>query len=141
MPLRYQIMIAIVVLTIGFTAAGLTLLMISYFKSSLEGASLFFVFRVLLGIVLAPLFIPLVISAVFIDKEWKKKKFKWRSVGVYMGFAGEYLVVTVLLVTVCDLLFPSLDFLWQLPLTLSSSSVGLIAMAMTVRRFRNKLDF
>jgi hypothetical protein len=139
-PAKFQVMIAIGVLIIGFSAYGLTQLVGSYFKFG-PGTSLFLAFRTAMVVVITPLFIPLIVYGEFINKEWKKRKFHWRNVGVAISISAPFFALTLLLLIVCDIFFSHLDIVWQLPLTSVCGLVGLISFGLTVKKYRKKLDF
>lgn len=123
MPLKLQLMIVIGILITGLIAFELGLFTISYFDLGPE-TSLISGFRTLLMINLPPILIPLIVLGEFINKEWKRRKFRWRNVGVAISISTPFFALTLLLLTICDILFSQLSFVWQLPLMTMCGLIG-----------------
>lgn len=135
-PTKYEIFIAIGTIVIIFPAVWLTMSIASYLEIDLNRMSFFLAYRLLLLISLSIIIFPLAIFGEFLNKEWKR--FLWRSVLVGVGIAGVFVLVTFSLLTVFDALFPELNLIWQIPLAVAGSSIGLITIAMMIRNSRFK---
>ena len=102
MPLKLQMMIVIGILITGLMAFELILFTISYFNLGPE-SSLFSGFRTLLIFNLPPVLIPLIVYVEFVNKVWKRRKFRWRNVGIVIGLLAPFFALTLLLLTIFDI--------------------------------------
>ena len=137
-PIKYEIFIAIFIIAIVFPAVWLTFFIPSYLGISLNEMSFFSAYRVLLVTALSVIVVPTAIFGEFLNKEWKKRRFLWRSVFAGISIAGIFVIVTSLMLTVFDALLPSIDIIGQIPLAVIFSSAGLIIMVVPLRSSRFK---
>jgi len=141
LPLKYEIYAAIGVTIIGILVLGLILVVTPRLGIDLERMSVFLAYRALLPIAFFPPAIPLVVFVESVIKQWKGRSFRWGNVLAGIGMIGIFFVVSFFLLTIFDLLFSWLDVIWQIPLAVTCTSIGLVVMGYMTRLkyFRKRL--
>lgn len=137
-PLKYEIVAGVCIVIIGFSALWLLFFLLSYFAIDLKKVTFFLAYRTLLVITLPTIMCPVALLGEYLNKEWKRRKFLWRSAIAGMGIFGIFASVTILLLTLFDMFFPEVDVIWQIPLAMGCSSLGLIAIALLFWNHRFK---
>jgi len=138
MPFKCEIIIAVSVMAVVLPAVWLTFFTPTYLGISLSEMSFFSAYRFMLVIFLPIIIVPTVIFGEFLTKEWKKRRFLWRSVFAGISIVGIFVVATSLMLTAFDILFSNLDIVWQIPLAMISNSAGLIIMVILLRSSKFK---
>jgi hypothetical protein len=140
-PRKYEIYAAIGVTIIGLLVLALILVVTPRLGIDLERMSVFLAYRALLPIALFPPAIPLAIFAESVIKQWKGRSFRWGNVLAGIGMSGIFFVVSFFLLTIFDLVFSWLNVIWQIPLAVTCTSIGLVVMGYMTRHkyFRKHL--
>jgi hypothetical protein len=134
LPLEYEIYAAIGISIIVSSAVGVLWLILSHFEINLRQMSSFFAaYRVLLIIATPLLIVPLAILAELLVKRWKERRLLWKNILGILGMFSIFMLATLPLLTVSDLVFSELGLLLQIPLAVLYSSMGLIIMGMATR--------
>jgi hypothetical protein len=137
-PSKYELVIGVGGAIIVFSAVGLSFFLLSYFGIDLKKMSFFLSFRTLLTIGFSIIMFPTILFVEYVYKVSKKRRFSWKDVIVGVGILGILLVVALPLLTLLDVVFSDLDVVWQIPLAVGCTSLGVIADALVVgnRRFK-----
>lgn len=69
---------------------------------------------------------------------WRKRKFLWKSAAAIIGAFGLFVLVSILFLTVFDVLLSGLAWIWQMPLFIFSYLSGMLAIALVFRNQRVK---
>lgn len=131
-PLKYEIIIGVGGVIIAFSALELSFFLLSYFGIDLKEMSFFLGLRTLLAMLFSIITFPTVLFAEYIYKELKDRRFSWKDVIVGVGILGILLAVDLPLLTLFDVVFSDLDVVWQIPLAMGCTSLGLIVVALVV---------
>jgi len=137
-PSKYEIVIAVFVPAIALPTLCFALFVAPSFGFDLKRMSFFLAYRAILGIVLVPTVIPVAILGEFMTKNWKKRKFSWKSAFAGIGIFGIFLIVTFSSLTVLDFFLSGLNIVWQTSLASICSVLGLIVMALVINSKRFK---
>ncbi len=132
-PLKYELIAAVAGPTMVIAAYYLAMFALAYLRIDLEKMSFFLAYRTLLTIVLFMLMIPLAFLTELVASQWRQRRFVSRNLVIWPSLLGIYLAITFLLLTILDPIFLNLSFIWQLPLAVACSSIGLIALAIVLR--------
>lgn len=132
-PKKYEVMLAIFGTAVVLPIVGFTIFIAPTLGVDLSRTSFFSAYRALLALMLPMLVFPTAIFGEFLNKDWKKRKFLWKSAFLGVGLFGIFTCVTIFLLTLADLLFYEVNIVWQIPLAALCSSSGLIALALVAR--------
>jgi len=118
---------------IVFVAFGLSWFIIDFFRIDLWKMSFFVSCRTLLLIIFSVLALPLATFGEYWLSLWKRRNFLWRSVIVTISVIGIFIFVTIFLLTILEVLFAELYWIWQMPLAAICNLVGLFAMVAAIK--------
>lgn len=138
-PPRYEMIISVGAVVILFLTIGLTLLVVSLLRIDLKEVSSFSFVRTFLLIAFLVGAVPTGIFGEYLNKQWKGRKFLWRSAVGGIAVLGAFLGVTILVLTLFDDVFSRIAIMWQVTLIAVSNSMGLITVALLFKskRFKN----
>ncbi len=131
--------ISVGAVVILFSTIGLTLLVVSLLGIDLKGVSGFSFARTFLLIAFLVAAVPTGIFGEYLNKQWKGRKFLWRSAVGGIAVFGAFLGVTILVLSLFDEVFSRIAIMWQVPLVAVSNLLGLITVALLFKskRFKN----
>ncbi len=137
-PVKYEIIMAVFIPVVVLPLVGFVFFITPTLGVDLRKMSFFSAYRTLLAVVLPTVVFPASVFGEFMNKNWKKRKFLWKSALAGMGIGSIFIATTLILLTVFDSLFSELNIIWQIPLAVICSSIGLVIMALVVKSKRFK---